>query len=282
MNISLLIIQLSVGLVLSAVISFIAYRRHSLSRSGIVGAMLVGTLTFGLGGLSWAMVVVAFFVSSSLLTHYRAEQKHQAAEEFAKGGQRDFFQVMANGGAATVLAILSVLLPVWSSFIFAAFVGAMATATADTWATELGLLSKEEPRLITTWKVTRAGENGAVSVLGLTAAATGALLVGTVALLGKFFEGFFGDVFVNTLTWLPTTALVAGWLGSVADSLLGATVQALYYCAPDNKYTEKSIHSCGRPAILTRGYMWLNNDAVNFLASLIGALCGIVVYLWLR
>ena len=271
--------QLVLGFVISALIGAAAYGRQSLTAGGVAGAVIVGTLTFGLGGLSWAMVMVAFFVSSSMLTHYRSALKRRASAEFAKGGRRDFVQVAANGGAAVLLAVAAALLPEWSLLIFAAFVGAMAAVTADTWATELGLLSTDKPRLVTTWQRVRVGESGAVTTLGLVAAATGALFVGSIALLGRFVEGFFTDVFARSLLWLPTTALIAGWLGSVADSLLGATLQALYYCASDDKYTEQPIHSCGRPAILTRGLGWLDNDAVNFLASLAGAILGAAVYL---
>lgn len=278
----LTLIQLGAGFVISLLIGFIAYRRRSLSQSGVIGAIVVGTLTFGFGGLTWAMVIVAFFVSSSLLTHYRAAQKRLASEEFAKGGQRDFVQVMANGGVAAALAILNVVVPAFQDLIFAAFLGAMATVTADTWATELGLLSKDKPRLIINGQIARAGESGAVSVLGFTAAATGALLVGSVAITGKFVEGLFNNVFVRSLTWMPTAALIAGWLGSVVDSLLGATVQAMYYCAPDDKLTEKSVHSCGWPAIHTRGFVWMTNDMVNCLSSLAGALFAIAFHLWLR
>ena len=277
------VIQLFIGFTLSLLIGWIAYRRRSLNRSGVLGAVIVGATTFGLGGLSWAMVVVAFFVTSSWLTHYRIDQKREAAAEFAKaGGSRDFAQVMANGGAAVLLAIAGAFWAPFASLTFAAFIGAMATATADTWATELGLLSREKPRLITTWQETRAGENGAVSALGLTAAATGALFIGSVALLGSFVEGLFGDAMVRAPTWMPTTALIAGWLGSVVDSLLGATLQAAYYCAPDDKYTEKPVHSCGRPAIHVRGLGWMNNDAVNFLSSVAGAVTAVLVYIGIR
>ncbi|MCA1553985.1 MAG: DUF92 domain-containing protein, partial [Chloroflexi bacterium] len=216
------IIQLALGFVISLLIGIIAYRRESLTQSGVIGTVLVGTLTFGLGGLSWAMVVVAFFVSSSLLTHYASPQKQSASAEFAKGGTRDLAQVLANGGVAMLLAMLSVLFQPLRGVLFAAFVGALATVTADTWATELGLLSKDPPRLLTTWQPARAGESGAVSTLGLVAAATGALFIGSVALFGRFVEGFLTDVFARSLLWLPTTALVAGWLGSIGDSLLGA------------------------------------------------------------
>ena len=70
-------IQFLAGLVISLGIGAIAYRRRWLTQGGVFGAVLIGTLTFGLGGLSWAMVVVAFFVSSSLLTHYRSAEKHE-------------------------------------------------------------------------------------------------------------------------------------------------------------------------------------------------------------
>lgn len=275
-------LQIGAGFVISLLIGLIAYRRGSLTADGVAGAVIVGTLTFGLGGLAWAMVVVAFFVSSSVLTRYAVERKREASAEFAKGGRRDLAQTLANGGLAALLAIAVVLFPQYARPIFAAFVGAIAATTADTWATELGLLSLVPPRMVTTWQTARPGENGAVSALGLMAAATGALVIGSVALLGHFVEGFFGGEFTRSYMWLPTVALIAGFLGSVVDSLLGATVQALYYCASDDAYTENPIHSCGRPALHTRGLMWIDNDAVNFVATVAGAISGVLIYLVFR
>ncbi|MBI5878144.1 MAG: DUF92 domain-containing protein [Chloroflexi bacterium] len=271
-------LQLAAGFALSLLIGLAAQRRGALTRDGVAGAAIVGTLTFGLGGFAWAVVVVAFFVSSSALTRYGAERKRESSAEFAKGGRRDLAQTLANGGAAAVLAVSGAIFPAYTLPIFAAFAGAMAAVTADTWATELGMLSLTPPRMVTTWRETRTGENGAVSTLGLISAATGALLIGSAALLGRYVEGFFADVPLSAYLWLPTTALIAGFIGSVVDSLLGATVQALYYCASDAAYTEKPIHACGRPAILTRGLAWMDNDVVNFLASLAGAVTAVLVY----
>src|SRR5262245_20548637 len=152
-------IQFLAGLVISLGIGAIAYLRRWLTQGGVLGAVLIGTLTFGFGGLSWAMVVVVFFVSSSLLTHYRAAEKHEASVEFEKGGRRDFLQVMANGGVGAALAVALLFLPQAAHILFAAFVGALATVTADTWATELGLLSRDPPRLITNWQPARSGES---------------------------------------------------------------------------------------------------------------------------
>jgi uncharacterized protein (TIGR00297 family) len=266
--------SLLIGFLLSAAIACVAYRRRSLSRSGAIGALLVGTLTFGIGGLTWAMVVVAFFVSSSVLTHYHADTKRHGAIDLAKGGPRDFAQVVANGGVAVGLAVLQWSLPSASHLIFAAFIGAMATVTADTWATEIGMLSQTPPRLITNGQVARAGESGGVTLLGCVASATGALCIGSVAALGELIVSWWGGGTPPMGLGLPCVAFVAGLIGSVSDSWLGATAQALYYCAPDGKYTESPIHSCGRHAIRVRGWDWINNDRVNFLASLIGALVG--------
>src|SRR6266545_1694464 len=105
-----ILMQLALGFVISALVGLIAYRRESLSPGGVAGAVAVGTLTFGLGGLSWAMVVVSFFVSSSLLSHYQSAQKREASEEFVKGGRRDFAQGAANGGVAVLLAAANALL----------------------------------------------------------------------------------------------------------------------------------------------------------------------------
>ena len=155
--------RLLLGLLFSSGISTVAYRRGSLSRSGIVGAMVTGTTTFGMGGWSWGLALIFFFASSSFFSHFRAADKQQAAEDkFSKGSQRDVAQVAANGGMATLLALGYGLASSSSlrKVLQAGYVGALATATADTWATELGVLSQQEPRLITTGKRVTRGTSG--------------------------------------------------------------------------------------------------------------------------
>src|SRR5947209_18138452 len=94
------------GLLLSITIGLIAYRRRSLSRSGIAGAIVTGTTTFGMGGWPWGLSLIFFFVSSSLLSHFRERDKAStAADKFSKGSQRDIAQVAANGGMATLMAL---------------------------------------------------------------------------------------------------------------------------------------------------------------------------------
>lgn len=259
--------RILLGLLFSTGIGLIAYRRRSLSRSGIGGAIATGTATFGLGGWSWGLSLIFFFVSSSLLSHFREGEKAQtAADKFSKGSQRDITQVAANGGLATLLALAYGLLrPQWlRRLLLAGYTGVMATATADTWATELGVLSTQTPRLITTGKPTSPGTSGGITVLGTGAAALGALASGLVFWLLQRCQ--------KTLALLPLMGLVSGLAGSLADSFLGATVQAMYYCPTCQKETERHIHNCGTKTIPLRGIPWFNNDVVNFLATLVGGL----------
>lgn len=247
-----------IGLVLSATIALLAYRRGSLSRSGVFGAMLTGTLHFGFGGLTWGLTLIAFFVSSTLLSHYKKREKAPVVRQFAKGGRRDFGQVLANGGVGAALAVCFNFHP--TGLLFVAFVGVMATVAADTWATELGTLSRHRPRLITTGRVVPAGTSGGITALGMGATLAGALAMGLVAwgLAATFGSGV-------GAWWIVCAGLVAGLVGSLADSLLGATVQ-VHYRDATGEITEKpgGTHA--------RGIAWMTNDAVNLFASLIGGI----------
>jgi uncharacterized membrane protein len=149
----------------------------------------------------------------------------------------------------------------------------MATVNADTWATELGVLSRVPPRMITSGEVVVPGTSGGVTRLGIWASVAGALLIGTVAtalvqaasLLGG------GGWSLRAISY-ALLAVVGGVAGSLFDSLLGATAQGIYFCDHCRKETESATHGCGRAARPMRGWGWLNNDLVNLLASLLGGL----------
>jgi len=263
---------LLLGLLFSIGISLLAYRRRSLSRSGVVGAVITGTTTFGLGGWAWGLALIFFFVSSSTLSHFRERDKARtAADKFSKGSERDLGQVGANGGIATLLALSYGLTrsAALRQLLQTGYVGALATATADTWATEVGVLSPQQPRLITTGRPVSPGTSGGVTPLGTATAALGALLLGIVFWMLHRCR--------TSLAALPLIALVSGLAGSVCDSLLGATMQAMYYCPVCVKETERRIHDCGTRARPLRGLPWLNNDVVNFLATLCGGLVAVAL-----
>ncbi|GAB4481850.1 MAG: DUF92 domain-containing protein [Anaerolineae bacterium] len=282
-----LLIQLGLGLVLSGIIAGLAYWRGSLSGSGVAGAMIVGTMIFGFGGWAWGLVLIAFFVLSSVLSSYQEALKARvAAEKFDKGGRRDIAQALANAGAGALIALAYHLHP--QPILLAAFVGAMATVNADTWATELGVLSRRPPRLITTFREVEPGTSGAISAQGTLATFVGGLVIGLAALALIALEGALGGPGIARygLAAGPLAlrvivgAALGGLAGSLFDSLLGATVQAIYWSEPRGKETEKRIDPDGTPNRLLRGFRWLNNDLVNLISSGVGALAGALIW-WL-
>jgi uncharacterized protein (TIGR00297 family) len=273
--------QLIVGLALSLLIGMLGYWRGALTPSGVAGAILVGTLTFGFGGWIWGVLLVTFFVSSSLLSYYRRSDKEMVAEKFAKGSRRDLGQALANGGAGALLAVAFALTP--DPLLFVAFVGLMATVNADTWATELGVLSRMPPRLITTGQPAPPGTAGGITWLGTWAAVAGALLIGATATVLTQIESLLqGLGWSRQAVHLSSIAVVGGLVGCLFDSLLGARVQGIYYCDHCGKETERTVHSCGHPSRWVRGWPWLSNDLVNLFASLVGGLVAVSAALLLR
>jgi uncharacterized protein (TIGR00297 family) len=250
---------LAIGI--SLLIVLLAYWRGSLSRSGAVAALVVGTLIFGFGGWQWGVLLAVFFVSSSVLSHFKEEDKRLAAEKFEKGHRRDAGQVLANGGLGSLAAVCSFIFP-WDGW-FAIYIGIMATVTADTWATELGTLAKRPPRLITTGREVEVGSSGGVSPTGTAASMSGGLVVGILA--GMLVPEF-------SLATAAALGAVGGFAGSTVDSLLGATVQQIYYCDNCQKETERKLHKCGHETRELRGWSWLNNDLVNLIASAAGGI----------
>ena len=261
--------QILVGFIAGLLIALLAWMAGSLSVSGAVAAAVSGGLIFGIGGLPWAALLLTFFITSSALSKAFKTRKAKLGEKFAKGSQRDWAQVMANDGLGTLLVLVLLVYPE-NTFVWIAYAGAMATVNADTWATELGVLNPKPPRLITNGQIVEAGTSGGISLLGTLATLGGAALVGVV---GAAFS-------LGAEAWtLLLAATLGGVCGSLFDSLLGATVQAIYYCANCDKETERSpSHSCGTQTTQIRGWRWLNNDLVNFLASAVGG--GISAILW--
>ena len=100
-----LLLRLACGLALSAAIGLVAGRKGALTRSGALGAVLIGTLMFGFGGFAAGLTLIAFFVSASLLSRANEARKASLQEKYAKGSRRDFGQAIANGGVAAGLCV---------------------------------------------------------------------------------------------------------------------------------------------------------------------------------
>lgn len=260
--------QFLLGLGLAVAISLLAYRLHTLNFSGMLAAAGLGTVVFGLGGLSWAALLVAFFVSSSGLSRLFKQHKSKIEEKFSKGSQRDALQVLANGGIAGLFVLLHLFFPA-SLWPWLGYSGALAAANADTWATELGVLNPRPPRRLTDWQPVEQGTSGAVSLVGTLSALGGALFIALVSAL--FWPA-------DRVDWLLAAGIsMAGLLGSLVDSLFGATLQAIYYCPSCQKETERHpLHLCGTRTSRLRGLDWLGNDWVNTACTLAGGLLAVL------
>lgn len=213
-----------------------------LTRGGVAAAVLVGgAVAWGLGW--WGLVpLFAFLVSGSVLGRLSGGQE----------GPRDARQVIANGGVAALAAL---------AHLWPAAAGAIAAAAADTWATEIGAHSPRPPRLITTGKQIPTGTSGGITALGTAGGIAGAVVMA----LGS-------AVVAGELRWRGAMIVAgAGVAGMFVDSLLGATLQARYACPECGRVLEHPSF-CHAPLQLARGWRWLDNNAVNLLGSLAGAL----------
>ncbi len=250
----------------AASVAWLAWRWGLLTRAGWVAATLVGGILFGLGGWPWAGLLLGFFVPSAWLSRWALGRKAAFRQRFAKSARRDAVQVLANGGVATLCALGQGLHPTPLWWVAAA--GALAAAAADTWATEVGVLSPHPPRDLLRWRPVPPGTSGAVSVWGLTASAAASLWMAWLAHWGA--------------SWPASVAVALGGMaGSLLDSLLGASVQARYYCPACRMTTEHHPrHTCGALTQQVHGWHGLNNDGVNLLATLVGALVAGGLFVW--
>jgi uncharacterized protein (TIGR00297 family) len=257
-------LRLTIGLLLALATALVSFRLKFLNAGGAVSTFILATLIFGVGGLTWAVPILAFFVSSSLLSKFGKARKKRFDLIFEKSSTRDVGQVMANGGVAGVLVILHGLFP--NPLWYFLYLGAVAAVNADTWATELGTFSKSRPVLVTNFRSVPHGTSGAVSPLGLAAALAGSAFI---ALAGWITNpSSFGTGLSDKLLWI---VIAAGFLAALADSFLGATIQAQYLCPVCNKITEKRTHCGGKPTMLASGWRFVNNDCVNWICSAVGA-----------
>lgn len=293
--------QLILGTVFSALISIFAYRFKLLTSDGASASFLLGAIIFGTGGIGFALPLLFFFFSSSLLSRYKQSEKMKYRDIFEKieedgragvpdlrknnapnsvGGApspaldtttftkqafeqtepRDKNQVLANGVIAGMLAFIYFLFP--SPSVYCAYLACLATVNADTWGTEIGILSKSQPISLRGFRKVSPGSSGGVSLIGTAS-----------SLFGSFFlvlSGFLPGVSPITFKLeLFLIIVISGFLGSLIDSLLGAFLQAQYICPICNKSTERKTH-CNFDTNRVSGISWLNNEWVNFLSSISG------------
>lgn len=248
----------------TCLVAYAGYRLKSLTLSGAVLTVVTGTVIgYGFGWFGLYLLGV-FFSTSSLASKYRAVDKAPVDEIVEKSGPRDYVQVLANGGIGmlTALAMAYTSNEAW----LYAYIVSIAAATSDTWGSEFGVLAKRKPRSILTFRPVETGTSGGVSLYGTVMSIVGAA---TIVLATYPFM---------TLDFEVTLALIAlGLIGSVVDTLLGATVQRKYRCRVCVKQTEKQMHH-GEATEYVKGWHWLGNDAVNFASITAAALICFFVF----
>jgi uncharacterized protein (TIGR00297 family) len=249
------------ALPIAGAIAAAAWRARARTGPGAIPATLVGTAILATTGWPGGAVLLAFFVPSSAVG--RIGLGRPSASD-ARGERRDPVQVVANGGAAAAAGFAEWLEPGLGFWMLTA---SLAAAAADTWATSTGRVSPKEPcDLLTGMRVVR-GTSGAVSLVGSLGAVVGAAVVaGVGALVGRSLALF-----------AAATAIGVG--GMLADSLLGATLQARFVCPACGVASERPVHRCGTRTIRNGGLAWLDNDGVNALATIAAALAGGVAWL---
>jgi uncharacterized protein (TIGR00297 family) len=219
--------------ILLFILGFVTYYRKSLDVLGSVVMIVMGIIIIFSAGANWLLLIVLFLVMSLLATKFSKKYK-QSLGEFE--GRRTSKNVISNGVVACFMAAFGgYYLPFVGGFI-----GAIATATSDTLASEIGVLD-QHPRLITTFQKVDPGTNGAVSVLGTAVGIVGAAIIGIASyLLG---------IMPNPLLAI-CVAIISGTVGCFMDSVLGAVFE--------NRHL-------------------ITNEHVNLIATIVGALVGILL-----
>ena len=267
------LILLAAALLLNGAASAWAFRRRSVDAGGAAAGALVGTLIFVSGGPFFWLVLMAFFLSSTALGRFGGNKREQAEAIHEKSGRRDFVQVVANGGIGMISAVLFRLTgdPAWA----VGFAVSFAVASADTWGSEAGILSRGDPVSLLTLRPVPRGISGGVSVLGLAASLGGALFIAVIFAAENLAVARTPTGFAALAVYVAA----CGFIGSIVDSLLGATLQAQYAVE-----TGSAILITERPSTngvrnrLVRGLALVNNDVVNLASCALVTAAAVLLY----
>ncbi len=271
-----LILRAALGVVLAGVVALAARRLGSLTTGGAWAAVIVGTLVAA-SGWRWAVLLIGYFVLSSLLTRWGHATKAARTDAMIPATTaRTAVQVGANGGVYALAVVTGAL--TGDAHAYLAALGALAGAAADTWATEIGTLYGGVPRSVLTGERLEPGASGGVTAEGLAASVIAAIAVAATtpwALTGGYRLP--ADV-GGTAIAVAVAVTIAGIAASLADSVLGASLQAKRWCGNCRSWTERTVHRCGTPTLQQRGLAWMTNDTVNLLATVTGAIVALAAY----
>lgn len=261
----LLDFTLQLGAVL--LIGLVAFKMRALDYGGLIVAIPIGLIIFISGGWAWFVVIVVFLLVCTVFTKFRHDWKQTLSYVQEKSGARGWPNTLCNGLIPTLASICEFYTQ--DNVFIAIFIGAIATSTADTLATEIGLLSKIKPRLITNLRQkVQTGTSGGITPLGELVSLAGATLIGLLAVL--LYNG--GGLSLRFL-FIGT---ISGFIGSTIDSLLGSTIQGLHRCNECSELTESLRHH-SKPTSKVKGLRLVDNNIVNLISAVAGAFTAAVL-----
>lgn len=255
--------NLWLSLILSTLLAALALWRRAITYPGTALAWCFAVVICYCAGVAGLCALAATLVFTLIAGKISGKKRERAEKKLhAKHGRRDSVQIFCNVGTSAAMAALYALTQ-REEFLCASG-AALAASLADSMASELGIISKTPPRDICTLKRVQPGISGGVSALGLAMSALGAVIIAAVCLgQGR------GLAFCAVIA-------VSGFLAALVDSALGSAVQAKYRCPRCGALTEKKTH-CGEAGTLEKGLRIVDNDMVNFLNNLSGAVLALVL-----
>jgi len=221
-------------LLIAGVIFSISTKR--LTPSAALTGFICGVLLYLGSGYTGIIMLTLFFSLGTAATSWGRSQK-QGLEKPGDHTRRKYSQVLANSGTAVICALGMLLLPQYATIFLLMLSASLASATADTLSSEMGMLYGKNFYNCITWKKEARGMDGLVSLEGTLFGMAGAAVIAAVYAVAQGFNIVFICI------------IIAGAAGNYADSLLGATLER-------------------------RGK--LNNDSVNFLSTVFAAFIGLL------
>ena len=254
-NMGNFIIGFSFVISLITIVLFYFYKRKHLSLDGFLSSTLMAGLILGFGGLKYVLPIAIFFILSTLLSKVGMKNLRES-----KSG-RNASQVFANGGVGLVLCIFNHFYQM--ELIYIMFLASIAAANSDTWATEIGKLSRKRPKDIISGRSLNVGESGGITFIGLLGSMSGSFVIAAV--------GYFLDINTSYLIIL----FISGFLGSIFDSILGSTLQSRFILIDGKTIKEEREQD----SYLYSGLVYIDNNNVNFLCTLSAPIFFILLYL---